>query len=145
MQTIFFPQVFYDVNWTLNLFFLNTRKKKCWKLLVLEIHLYWKYTTLYLKYQTSSHVLEILLNSGIYACILYLYICSFYKILQEMFKSAKKRIKIFVLILENWRIDLKQKNYIFLSIDWGEGWNFEQYNFGMVGVSNLNINERLNI
>ena len=26
MQTIFFPQMFYDVNWALNLF-LNTRKK----------------------------------------------------------------------------------------------------------------------
>ena len=51
MQQIFLPQVFYDINWTLN-FFLNTRKESTgntgntgtWNTLVLEIHNFFKYS-----------------------------------------------------------------------------------------------------
>ena len=54
MRTILFPQVFYDFNWTLNLFFY-TRKKvlEVLKIQVLEIPI-------------STHVLELLPNSGQY-------------------------------------------------------------------------------
>ena len=57
MHTIFFPQVFCDINWTLNLFF-NTKKKvlEVLEIQVFEIHLYWKYTT----FENISSTLSVL-------------------------------------------------------------------------------------